>query len=347
VTHDILIVGAGPAGLAAAIAARQAGLDVVVVERGVLVNSIFHFPRGMVFFTTPELLEIGGLPFVTPYEKPTRAEALRYYRRVADAYALPISFGEEVAAIDRPVDAGRHLRVRTRAEGAARTREARAVIVATGTYDRPNRLGVPGEDLPHVSHYYTEPHAWYRRPVVVVGGKNSAAEAALDLYRAGASVTLVHRGPALGASIKYWVKPDIENRIKAGSIAARFLTTVREIRPDAVLVNGPDGGAELPAAGVFLLTGHRGDMSIVAAAGVAIDPDTCGPVFAPETFETNVPGIYVIGSIVAGVQSGKVFIENGRFHGQAAVAAIARRLGRPTPPPGPGRVFGMTVPDEV
>src|SRR5262245_12594333 len=228
--RDVLIIGAGPSGLAAAIAAKLADLDYVVLEKGTLVNSIFNFPQHMVFFTTPELLEIGRLPLVTPYDKPTRLEALRYYRRVVDTYDLQIAFDEQVTAIDREVDGSFVVESRA-ARGGTRVRQARAVVLAIGYYDRPNYLGVPGEDLPHVSHYYTDAHPYYRKRVVVVGGKNSAAEAALELYRAGVQVTLVHRHAQLGESIKYWVKPDIENRLKEGTIASRLEACVLEITP--------------------------------------------------------------------------------------------------------------------
>src|SRR5262245_17127925 len=217
--RDVLIVGAGPSGLATAIAAKKVGLDYVVVEKGVLVNSIFNFPMHMVFFTTPELLEIGGLPLVTPYDKPTRLEALRYYRRVVDTYALPVSFHESVVAIEKEGDVFVVTSEASAVNGAAgprRVRQARAVVLAIGYYDIPNVLDIPGEDLPHVSHYYTDAHPYYRQRVVVVGGKNSAAEASLELFRGGAHVTLVHRHATLGDSIKYWVRPDIENRIKEG-----------------------------------------------------------------------------------------------------------------------------------
>ena len=222
VLRDVVVVGAGPAGLATAIAAAKSGLSCQVIEKGALVNSLLHYPTEMVFFTTPELMEIGGMPFVSPYDKPTRLEALRYYRRVSDAYKLDVVFDEAVVAITRdtavPDAAGAFVVDTHSARGVRRSVHGRTVVVATGAYDFPNRLGVPGEDLPHVSHYYTQPHPFFRKKVVIVGGKNSAAEAALDLYRAGAKVTIVHRGAAMGESIKYWVKPDIDNRIKEGSI---------------------------------------------------------------------------------------------------------------------------------
>ena len=321
--RDVIIVGAGPSGLATAIAAKRQGLDYVIVEKGVLVNSIFNFPMHMVFFTTPELLEIGGLPLTTPYDKPTRLEALRYYRRVVDTYDIQVSYHEAVVSIERD-DEG-VFAVTTTHRGVTRERQARAVVLAIGYYDLPNYLGVPGEELPHVSHYYTDAHPYYRQRVVVVGGKNSAAEAALDLFRAGARVTIVHRRDALGESIKYWVKPDIENRIKEGSIAARFNTRVAEIRPTTVLVEQDGVPSEIEADAVFLLTGYSSDNQLLNAVGVGINPDTCGPVFDAETFETNVPDVYVAGAVVAGVQSGRIFIENGRFHGQQVIDAIVRK----------------------
>jgi thioredoxin reductase (NADPH) len=329
--HDVLIVGGGPSGLATAIAALKAGLDYLVVEKGALVNSLQAYPTDMVFFTTPELLEIGGLPFVSPYQKPTRAEALRYYRRVADTFALEIAFDERVTSIEWEEglpDARGSFAVETLSgRGVRRALHGRTVVVATGAYDVPNLIGVAGEDLPHVSHYYKEPHAFYRKPVVVVGGKNSAAEAALDLYRAGARVTLVHRRPVLSDSIKYWVKPDIENRIKEGSIAARFETRVVEIRPTTVVVESLAGGVqELEAEAVFLLTGYRSETRLLERASVLINPETCGPVYDERTFETNVRGLFVAGAVVAGIYSGRIFIENGRFHGQQVIDVIAARL---------------------
>jgi thioredoxin reductase (NADPH) len=325
---DVLIVGAGPAGLAAAIAAKREGLSCLVLDKGGLVDGIYRFPRHMVFFTTPELLEIGGLPFVTPYEKPTRMEALRYYRRVADTFSLAIAFDEQVVGVRSGGDGERsrfELDVRLPG-GGTRTRSARAVVLATGYYDQPNFLGVPGEDLPHVSHYYSEPHAYYRRPVVVVGGKNSAAEAALDLYRAGARVTLVHRERVLGGSIKYWVKPDIENRIAERSIPALFETSVRRITAASVQVEGPAGAAELPADGVFLLTGYHPDWALLAGAGVVIDAEGAVAKYDPETFETDVPNLFLAGGVVSGRNTAPVFIENGRAHGERIARVIRGRL---------------------
>jgi thioredoxin reductase (NADPH) len=321
---DVLVVGAGPAGLAVAIAAVRAGLDHVVVEKGVLVNAIYGYPHGMSFFTTAELLELGGLPFVTPFPKPTREEALAYYRRVADAFGLDVSLGERVLGIE---PGGGHFlvrvaRARPGREAAEGERRARHVVVATGYYDTPKRLGVPGEDLPHVAHYFDEPHPYHGRRVVVVGGSNSAAEAALLLHRAGARVTLVHRRAQLSGSIKYWVKPDIENRIAEKSVAARLESRVVEITPEEVRVDGPAGAEAIPADAVFLLTGYVPDTSLLERAGVRVDPDTRKAELDPDTLETNVRGLYLAGSIVAGADSNRVFIENGRFHGAAIVRSI-------------------------
>jgi len=343
--RDLIIVGAGPSGLSAAIAARQRGIDYQVIEQGVLVNSIFRFPPQMVFFTTPELLEIGGLPFVSPYDKPTRAEALIYYRKVVDKYDLQIAFDETVLSVGREGVSGEHqpsvptcfaLETRT-SRGVRRVRHARHVVFAIGYYDHPVHLGVPGEDLPHVRHYYGEPHPYYRQRVVIVGGGNSAAEAALEMYRAGAHVTLVHRWSELKSTIKYWVRPDIENRIREGSIAARFNTCVAEIRPTSVIVktaeaSGPDAAVrtgrneELPADAVFLLTGYRADANLLRGAGVELN-ERDAPVYNAETFETNVPGLFIAGGAIAGVDTGTIFIENGRFHGERIVETIAARTG--------------------
>jgi len=328
--RDVIIVGAGPSGLAAAIACARRGLDYEVLERGVLVNSIFNFPPHMVFFTTPELLEIGGLPLVSPFEKPTRIEALSYYRRVADACRLNVSLRQPVVSARRCGDGPEAVfEVRSRPEGEGeRVQPARAVMLAVGYYDQPNLLGVPGEQLPHVQHYYREAHPYYGQRVVVVGGANSAAEAALELYRTGAKVTLVHRHPALSASIKYWVLPDIQNRIKEGAIAARLGAVVRRIAPGLVEIEQDGRVEELPAEAVLLLTGYHTDRDFLRRCGVTIDPLSLAPWHDPETLETNVPNLFLAGGVVVGKDSAPVFIENGRLHGEKVVGLIASRLGR-------------------
>jgi thioredoxin reductase (NADPH) len=326
--RDITIVGAGPAGLAAGIAAKRVGLNYSILEKGVLVNSIYKFPVNMVFFTTPELLEIGGLPLVSPFEKPTRIEALRYYRRVVDTYELSIDFGEQVVDVKRAAS-GDMFDVETRSEkGVRRIRHSRNVIFAIGYFDHPNIIGVPGENLPHVSHYYTESHGFYRKHVVIVGGGNSAAETALELFRSGANVTLVHRHPQLKASIKYWVRPDIENRIKEGSVRGLFNASVVEIQPTQVIVERDGSREEIPADAVFLLTGYHPDCDLYRRAGIRLHRETMSPEFNPETFETNVPGIFLAGGAICGRDTSNIFIENGRFHGEKIVSVIAERADR-------------------
>ena len=332
--YDLVIVGAGPAGLAASIAAQGHKLRHVVLEKGVVVNTIMHFPLQMVFFTTPELLEIGNLPFVTPYEKPTRAEALRYYRKVVDTFQLQVSLFEKVvaihppAAVRSPASGGRENEIAPfvveshTSRGVTRTREARNVVLAMGYYELPNMLKIPGEDLPHVSHFYKEAHHYWRQRVVIVGGKNSAVEAALEIHRAGGHVTMVHRGAGFGESVKYWVKPDIENRVKEGSIAAHFNASIVEIRPSEVVL---DTGVTLPAEGVLLLTGYRADPEFMTRIGVEINPETLSPRYNIDTYETNVPGLFVAGGQLAGKRTGTVFIENGRFHGEVIAKTLASR----------------------
>ena len=321
--RDVIIVGAGPSGLATAIASKHFNLDYLVLEQGSLVDAIARFPINMVFFTTPELMEIGGLPLTTPFDKPTRAEALNYYRKVVDVFQLQVSLFDEVLSITPPGKPGEPFAVESRTtRGVTRVREAWNVVLAMGYYNQPNMLNIPGEDLPHVTHFYQEAHLYYRQRVVIVGGKNSAAEAALEIHRAGGHVTIVHRGAAFGDSIKYWVKPDIENRVKEGSIAAHFNANVVEIRSSEVVL---DTGVTLPAEGVLLLTGYRADADFMTKIGVTINAETLEPKYSAETYETNVPGLFIAGGQLAGKRTGTVFIENGRFHGEVIAKTLASR----------------------
>jgi thioredoxin reductase (NADPH) len=320
---DVLVIGAGPTGLASAIELQRAGYSHRVVEKGCLVHSLFHFPTQMVYFTTAERLEIGGYPLICQGDKPTRIDALKYYRRVAEAETLQVRTYEKVVGIS-----GRDGEFMVRAErvddGAEQIYAARKIIVAVGNYDHPNRLGVPGEELPKVSHYFTEAHAHHGRDVVVIGGGNSAAEAALDLFRGGARVTLVHRRAEPSPGLKYWVAPDLKNRIQDGEIAARFLTDVVEIRPGSVRLRSVETGAldEIPNDFVFALIGFHPDVGFLERLGIAVDPDSQKPAMDPDTLESNVPGIYLAGVVISGREGNKIFIENGRFHGEQIVRGL-------------------------
>ena len=327
VLHDVLVIGAGPTGLACAIDAQNVGCSVVVVDKGCLTNSLFHYPAHMTFFTTPELLEIGNMPFSSPNQKPTRAEALEYYRKVAAHYQLDVRQYETVTGI---TGSDGDFRVHTTDRFSRKAvHRAKKLIVSTGYYDIPNELGIPGEDLPKVAHYYNEPHPFFGQDVLVIGGKNSAAIAALDLYRHGARVTLVHRGAELHRHIKYWIKPDIENRIKNGEVAAYFNTTVASIAEDTVTLATPDGAKTLPNQFVFALTGYQPDFAFIESLGVTLDAGNSRcPVCNRETLETNVPGLYVAGVIVAGERTNEVFIENGRFHGALIANDLAAKIGK-------------------
>jgi thioredoxin reductase (NADPH) len=321
--YDVIVIGAGPTGLACAIEAKKAGMRALVIDKGCLCNSLFHYPTNMVFFTSPELMEIGDLPLTTAGEKATRVEALKYYRKTAEHFSLELRLYELVERVEG--SDGRFV-VHTKTEhGLHNEYRGGKVVVATGYYDLPNRLEVPGEDLPHVSHYFTESHPYWGQPVVVIGGKNSAAEAALDLYRGGAQVTLVHRRPTLGSTIKYWVRPDIENRIKAGQVQALLDTQVTRIEPGQVWVRSAFGNGEraIPARAVFALTGYHPDFEFLEKLGVQLDAETRRPAYNPETHESNVPGIYLAGVVIGGRHTGEIFIENGRFHGKQIIRALA------------------------
>lgn len=328
--YDVIIVGGGPTGLACAIEAKKAGLSHLVIEKGCVVNSLFHYPVNMVFFTTPERLEIGDIPLVCEREKATRLEALKYYRLVAQRYELVIHQYEEALAIE---GSNGNFQVRTRNRlGVVGCYRAKKTIIATGYYDLPNRLGIPGEDLPKVAHYYREAHPYYNCDVAVIGGRNSAAEAALDLFRHGARVTLIHRDAQLSDRIKYWLRPDIENRIKAGEIQALFDTRVVEIRPDCIRVapaHAPEAEGTvrtLPNDFVLALTGYHPDVEFIERAGVTVEPRRLRPSCDPETLESNVPGLYLAGVIIAGRDTNEIFIENGRFHAKQILPHLAANL---------------------
>ena len=315
---DVLIIGAGPVGLACALESQRKGLKVAIIEKGALVNSIVGYPTNMEFFSTPELLEIGGYPFPTAHYKPLREDALDYYQRVARDEKLDIRLHEKVLSLSG--EQGNFLI--TTDKGPIPTRN---VVVATGFYDLPNPLGVPGEDLPHVSHYYKEPYQHVLQNVVVIGAKNSSAKAALQMARAGANVTLLVRGAAISDSVKYWIRPDLVNRIAEGRITAHFNTTITAITPTAVEVHTPDGPRTIPTDFVYALTGYHPDEALLGRLGVEPDPadEARAPLFDPFTHETTRPGLFVAGTVCGGRATSRWFIENGRHHAQLIAAHLA------------------------
>ena len=313
---DAIVVGAGPTGLACGIELKKRGLASILIEKGCVVNSLYNYPTNMVFFTTPELLEIGGIPMTSLNEKPTRNEALKYYRRVADHYKLDIHQYERVERVDG--EDGNFNVITDKGEY-----RCRKVIFSTGYYDLPNYTGVPGEHLPKVIHYYREAHPYYNADVLVIGAKNSAAIAALELWWTGARVTLVHRGPSIHNHVKYWIKPNIENRIKNGEIPAYFNTSVAEILEREVVLNTPEGQIRIKNDFVFAMTGYHPDFDFLERHGIRLNPETQRPNLHPTTYETERPGMYLAGVLVAGVFTNEVFIENGRFHGEKIAQSIA------------------------
>jgi thioredoxin reductase (NADPH) len=322
---DVLVIGAGPTGLACAIEAQRAGFRTVSVDKGCLCNSLFHYPSNMTFFTTPELLEIGNIPFSTTNQKPNRNEALEYYRKVAEHYQLDIRQYQRVEGVggedgDFKVNLVDNF-------GRRSFLRAQKLIVSTGYYDRANPLGAPGEELSKVFHYYHDPHPYYDLDVLVIGGKNSAAIAALDLWRHGAHVTLVHREASMHRQVKYWILPDIENRIKNGEVTAHFDSTVSKIDLDTVSIVTPRGELTIPNRYVFAMTGYHPDFEFLESLGVKIEGKDRQPSFDPQTLESNVPGIYLAGVIVAGDRTYEIFIENGRFHGHQIAESLRERLG--------------------
>ncbi|MCX6142305.1 MAG: YpdA family putative bacillithiol disulfide reductase [Ignavibacteriales bacterium] len=313
---DIVIIGAGPSGLACAIEAKKHGLSSLTIDQGSVADAIRRFPINMTFFSTPELLEIGGVPFLSSGFRPTRVECVCYYQMVAKHLDLPLKQQTLVTGL-RKVTEG--FEVSTKDSSFL----ARNVVLATGYFDTPNRFDVPGCDLPKVQRYYTEPYSYVGRDVAVVGGKNSAVETALDLFRAGARVTLIHRGGKLSDGVKYWILPDIENRVKAGEVRGLFETTVRNIKPGSIVVEGQHNEEILNEA-VFVMIGYQPDAKLLKQLGVNIDDSSLAPIHDSSSMQTNVAGVYVAGSLAAGKYNNKVFIENGRMHGKSIVESVLR-----------------------
>ncbi len=350
---DLAIIGAGPIGIEAAILAKRAGLAYRVFEKGAIVDAVRRYPTSMLFFTTSERLEVGGHPLVTSTDKATRKEALDYYRKVVANEGLEVQTHTQVVGLAPALCPGgsRGFEVRTRPSEEWRLQPgqpdevilARYVVVATGYFDNPKLLGVPGEELPHVSHYYDEGHPHFGRNVVIVGAGSSAADAALDLFRAGAKVTIVHRGDDFRRSLKYWVRPNLENRVKEGSINVHFGATVKSIGTMEVVAD--QGGAELrlPAERVFLLTGYYAPPELLQSAGVRIDPDMLAADLNPGTFESNVEGLFVIGSAGSGTRTSDVFIENGLVHAKMALTTIVNRLAKRAGASIPSKEPGMAA----
>ncbi len=321
---DVAIVGAGPTGLACGIELKRRGLSSILFDKGCVVNSIYSYPTNLVFFTTPELLEIGDIPMTSLNEKPGRTEALKYYRRVADHYELNIHQYEKVLGFDGR-DENFSIRTKT-GRGEQFCYSAKKIVLASGYYDIPNRLDVPGEDQPKVIHYYREAHPFYDHDVLLIGAKNSACIAALELFWTGARVTLVHRGEGISSNVKYWIKPNIENRIKSGEINAYFHSTVKEIRPQEVVLQTPEGKVTVKNDFVFAMTGYRPDFEFMAEHGIHLDEKTSRPITDPNTLESERPGVYLAGVIVAGTHTNEIFIENGRFHGKLIAEAVEASL---------------------
>lgn len=319
--YDLIIIGGGPTGLSCAISAQKAGLTYLVLEKGLLVNSIYHFPTNMTFFSTSKLLEIGEVPFISHTEKPTRREALEYYRRICHSWQLKVHTYEEVIGM-KPLEDGRYQIQSDRA-----FYSSKSVIVASGFYDSPRLLNVPGEDFPKVKHYYDEAHPYIGQNVLVIGAANSACQTALELWRKGANVTMAIRGNGIYKGVKYWIKPDIENRIKEGSILTYFNTEVKEIKEKTVLLQSENKTIELDNDFIFAMTGYLPNYSFLRKLGIAIsDDDANTPLHDSTTLESNLPNVYIAGVICAGKNTSKLFIENTRHHGDQIVANIKKEI---------------------
>lgn len=319
---QLLIIGGGPSGLAVGIEAQKAGLDFVILEKGVLIDSVYHFPTNMTFFSTSELLEIGDVPFISHSDKPTRREALEYYRRVREHWQLPVHFFEEVQGMQPASDGPGYVVESSRARY-----QADAVVVATGFYGKPRLMNVPGEDLPKVTHYYEEAHPYVGQKVLVVGAANSACDVALETYHKGAEVTMAIRGEEINPRVKYWIRPNIVNRIKEGSIRAFFRTRVKEIREREVVLYGPKGAFTIENDFVLAMTGYKPDYPLLRKLGITFREDEHQtPRHDPDTLETNLPNVFLAGVIAGGMKTNKFFIENTRHHGQLIVSRVHERL---------------------
>lgn len=319
--YDIVIIGGGPIGLNCAIEAKKAGLTYVILEKGVLVNSLYNFPTNMTFFSTSNLLEIGGVPFIAHNDKPTRSEALEYFRRVQESWDLDIKLYTEVKSMTRSDDKYEVLTTKG-------TYKAENVIVATGFYDTPRMLNIPGEDLKKVKHFYDDPHPYVDQKVLVIGAANSACDVALETYYKGAEVTMAVREPEIYPKVKYWIRPNIENRIKEGSIMAYFNTTVKEIRANEVVLQTQEGEITLENDFVLAMTGYMPNYALFESLGIPISKDENRiPLHHEETLETELPGVYVAGVINSGMQTSKLFIENTRVHSEMIIQSILLKKG--------------------
>ena len=315
---DIIIVGGGPIGIACALEAKKKGLKYVILEKGTLVNSLYNYPSNMTFFSTSEKLELDEIPFISTNPKPHKQEALEYYRRIVTSNHLKINLFEKVERVE--TESGQHIITTSKA-----TYTSKNVIIATGFYDIPNYLNVPGEDLPKVAHYYRDPHFYATQKTIVVGASNSAVDAALEIYRKGGDVTMVVRGPAIGERVKYWVKPDIDNRIDEGSIKAVFNAEIKEIKEREVVITSKEGDQTIENDWVLLLTGYRPNFEFLRRMGIELSDDGRKiPHYNSETMESNVKGIYLAGVICGGMETHKWFIENSRVHAKMIVEDIVK-----------------------
>lgn len=321
--YDAVVIGAGPAGLSAAIEAKKKNLSVFVIDKGAIVNSIQNFPTSMIFFSTVELLEIAGIPFVASSPHPTRVEAVNYYSRVATFFGIELTFHSRVISVCRGQQ-GFDLEIKNGSSSRLSFVLTDKVIVATGFYDNPNLLNVPGEDLPNISHYYKEPGIHFGQKVIVLGGKNSAVEAALDLYRHGVDVTVLYRSDCFGKNVKYWILPDIENRVRSGEIMAHFNSNVLEIEPGRIIAEVSGKKQDFECDFIYALTGYHPAINFLKEIGIEVDEKSGVPKYDPATFQTNVEGVYLAGSVVAGYDCNKIFIENGREHGKFIAESLKK-----------------------